>query len=344
MDPDRLLTLLLPLAVPFYFVLFAVELLWARHHALGWHDGRETLGSILLAAAEQAIYGLLALPLFGVYVAVHALAPRPLDPGSPWTWVVALVGLDFLFYWFHRACHEVAIGWAVHGVHHQARDFNFSVALRSPFLGRFVQLGFLLPLALLGVPPAVFAVCKTLQALHAFCLHTRAFPRMPWVEAVFVTPSVHRVHHARNARYIDRNFGGLFTVWDRWFGTWQPEDEPPRFADGTRSPGPDPVWANLRPWTVLAARIRRAATPGRALAIALGAPGDDEDPLADLSTERPSLARRLCAWTLLGVALPAVALAGTGEGPLGGRIALAGFAIGTVVLAAAIHEHAPAWR
>lgn len=141
-------------------------------------------------------------------------------------WAVAMVGWDFAYYWHHRAEHRIRVLWACHVNHHSSRYYNLSTALRQPWTP---FAGFVLypPLALVGVEPWMIMFSGGLNLIYQYWIHTEAVDRMPgWFEAVFNTPSHHRVHHGSNPQYIDRNYGGILIVWDRLFGTFEPEREP----------------------------------------------------------------------------------------------------------------------
>ncbi len=168
-------------------------------------------------------------------------------------WILALVLYDFFDYWYHRYSHEIAIMWAAHVVHHQSQHFNFSTALRQesayPLLGWI----FYLPMAILGVPPDVFAVAGLVVLLYQVWIHTEHIGKLGWFDRYFSSPSNHRVHHAVNDAYIDKNYGGMLIIWDRLFGTYAEEGEE-QCVYGTRPPlySWNPIWANLTVYWKLA--------------------------------------------------------------------------------------------
>ena len=147
---------------------------------------------------------------------------------------VAFLLEDLTYYWFHRLSHERRFWWAAHVNHHSSQHYNLSTALRQTWTGGVAGTWALwLPLAFLGFPPAMIAIQKGISLVYQFWIHTEAIGKMPrWFEAVFNTPSHHRVHHARNPRYLDRNYAGVLIVWDKLFGTFQPEldEEPCRYG------------------------------------------------------------------------------------------------------------------
>ena len=169
-------------------------------------------------------------------------------------WVAAiglLFGVDFCFYWFHRIAHEYAAPWATHVVHHQSEEYNLAVALRqSAFEGCFAWV-FYLPLAVIGFPPIWYVSMKAINLLYQFWIHTEAIDRLGPLEWVMNTPSHHRVHHARNPKYLDKNYAGMFIIWDRMFGTFQPEEEQPVYGITKPLQSWNPLWANLAAWVEL---------------------------------------------------------------------------------------------
>ena len=165
------------------------------------------------------------------------------------TWVVAFIAIDFAGYWNHRLSHHINIFWNQHVIHHSSEDFNLACALRqsiSNVVGYTAVL--LLPAALLGVPYSVIAVLGPLHLFGQFWYHTQHIGKLGWLEYIFVTPSQHRVHHAINPEYIDKNLGQIFSIWDRLFGTFQEElDEvPPRYGVLKPARTHNPLWINFQ--------------------------------------------------------------------------------------------------
>ncbi|KAF1031106.1 MAG: hypothetical protein GAK37_00963 [Pseudomonas sp.] len=180
--------------------------------------------------------------------ALKHLAIFELSAQSAWTWVFAFVFYDFCYYWLPRCGHERNILWAAHSVHHQSEDYNLTTALRQTSTGFLLSWIFYLPLAVVGVPLVVFISVASLNLLYQFWVHTRHVPKLGWFEWFFVTPSNHRAHHAQNALYMDRNYGGVFIIWDRLFGSFQEEDdnEPVIFGVTTPLASWNPLWANVQ--------------------------------------------------------------------------------------------------
>ena len=162
----------------------------------------------------------------GGYYYVHenfAIADLPING---WTIAACIVLADLAYYWEHRATHRIGIGWATHTVHHSSPHFNISVAYRFGPLDAFVPFIFNLPLLVIGFNPAVVLLSESMVLLYQTFLHTEAVGKLPRpVEAVMNTPSHHRVHHGTNPQYIDKNYAGVFIIWDKMFGTFAEENE-----------------------------------------------------------------------------------------------------------------------
>ncbi len=264
------------LATPVFLLLIALE--YAVGHARGRNTYRlnDALASLGLGVLSQvtAVYG--GLLRLGIYVFCYehlALTSWPAD--AVWTWAVALVFYDFCYYWFHRASHRVAVLWAAHVVHHQSEDYNLSTALRQPSTSFLLGWIFYLPMALAGVPPLVFAGVALIDLLYQYWVHTQQVGRLGWFDRWFCSPSNHRVHHAVNECYLDRNHGGILMIWDRLFGTFVEEDDAVPVVYGTRSPlrSFDPLWANLQVYRDLVQDAWHAAAWADKLRVWLRPPG-----------------------------------------------------------------------
>ena len=244
---------LILLAVPFFFLLIALELVADRLRGVSTYRLADSLNSLSAGVLSQTS-GLLskAIALLGYAFAYEHLHLTAL-PDEPWVWVLAFVFYDFCYYWNHRIGHERNIFWASHVVHHQSEDYNLSTALRQTSTGFLLSWIFYLPMAVAGVPPLVFVTVAALNLLYQFWVHTRHIPKLGWFEWFFITPSNHRVHHAQNAVYMDRNYGGVFILWDRLFGTFQEEldEEPVIFGVTTPLASWNPLWANAQFYVAL---------------------------------------------------------------------------------------------
>lgn len=241
-------------AVPFFFLLIALELLADRWRGVSTYRLADAINS-LSAGVLSTTVGLLTkvVGLLTYTLAWQHWGALELSAQNLWVWLFAFVFYDFCYYWNHRLGHERNVLWAAHSVHHQSEDYNLSTALRQTSTGWIFGWIFYLPMALVGVPPVVFLTVAALNLLYQFWVHTRHIPKLGWLEWVFITPSNHRVHHAQNQVYMDRNYGGVFILWDRLFGTFQEEldEEPVVFGVTTPLASWNPLWANLQFYVVL---------------------------------------------------------------------------------------------
>ena len=287
-------------ATPVFILLIALEFFWSRSRfsrTAGQRPYRlnDAINSISLGILSQIGGVLLKMLTIGIYTAVFAVVA--VDPhltfwNSWYGMVLALVFYDLCYYWYHRAGQVVALFWAAHVVHHQSQHYNLSTALRQTSSGAFFSWIFYLPMAVAGVPPLVFGTVALVDLLYQFWVHTEQVGKLGWFDRVFCSPSNHRVHHAVNDGYIDKNYGGILVLWDRLFGTFQEEHAPCVY--GTRTPlnSWDPLWANTEVYWALAQASWRTQHWGDKLRIWFKPPGWQP---ADLAHSRPYPAFTLAA-------------------------------------------------
>jgi sterol desaturase/sphingolipid hydroxylase (fatty acid hydroxylase superfamily) len=220
-------------AVPFFIGAIIMEMIWAKRKAPEKYEPSDTVMSLLFGFGST-VAGL----LFGGFaygIAMKAYGFRPVTiPWTWWAWGCCFIVDDLAYYAFHRAAHRIRWFWASHVNHHSSQHYNLSTALRQTWTG-FITMAFIfrLPLALAGFHPAMIAFVGGINLIYQFWIHTEVIGHMPrWFEAVMNTPSHHRVHHGVNPRYLDRNYAGVFIIWDKMFGTFTPEvaDEPVRYG------------------------------------------------------------------------------------------------------------------
>ncbi|HQY77837.1 MAG TPA: lysoplasmalogenase family protein [Rhodoferax sp.] len=250
------------LATPVFLLLIALEFAWSRTRAsrtAGQQPYRlnDAINSISLGIISQ-LFGVLSKVLsIGIYTLVFGAVAIYPDLAFWTTWygiILALIFYDFCYYWVHRAGHVIALFWAAHVVHHQSQHYNLSTALRQTSSGALFGWIFYIPMAIAGVPPLVFGIVALIDLLYQFWVHTEQVGKLGWFDRVFCSPSNHRVHHAVNDPYIDKNYGGLLVIWDRMFGSFQEEMDHEPCVYGTRGAlnSWDPMWANLEVYWALA--------------------------------------------------------------------------------------------
>ncbi|MDO9518933.1 MAG: sterol desaturase family protein [Pseudohongiella sp.] len=210
-------------AVPVFLLLILVELVVNHYRKAGVYRLNDAVASMSTGMLSQTMGFATRFVGFLAYSALWTVLPHGEVTMSPLLWVVAFVFYDFCYYWNHRAQHTINVLWGIHVVHHQSEEYNLTTALRQPFNGFLIGSVFYLPMLFIGFPPEVIVTVGSLNLIYQYWVHTRLINTLGWMEKVFVTPMNHRVHHAINDPYIDRNFGGVFILWDRLFGTYQAE-------------------------------------------------------------------------------------------------------------------------
>ncbi len=241
-------------AIPGFIALILLEWIYGLLRGRNTYRVADTITSISLGSISR-LRGLIFLGI-GSYFYARAAGDFHLfdlpDQGAA-IWLFAIIAYDFSYYWFHRISHEVNLFWAAHVVHHQSEDYNLGTALRQSGSGLFGFI-FYLPWLYIGIPAEILFASGAINLVYQFWVHTEHVPKLGPVEFLFVTASNHRVHHAQNQIYIDRNYGGIFIIWDRLFGSFQEELPEERCIYGIRKPlkSYNPLWANFHVyWSVL---------------------------------------------------------------------------------------------
>jgi alkylglycerol monooxygenase len=248
---------LIALALPVFLLLIGTEYVVGRRRGRRVFRHHDFIADIALGALQIIVTVVGAAALAGLYLVVFQQRLFTL-PETWWVAVAAFVGVDFLYYWFHRASHRVMLLWAAHAPHHSSEDFNFAVALRQGPLQPLVSQLFYLPLAVVGVPYPLFVTMATVSLLYQFFIHTEQVRTLGPLELVLNTPAHHRVHHGCNAAYIDKNHGGIFIVWDRLFGTFANETTPAVYGTVTPAQTWNPLRAVWLPFADIVAKWRYA--------------------------------------------------------------------------------------
>jgi sterol desaturase/sphingolipid hydroxylase (fatty acid hydroxylase superfamily) len=248
-------------AIPAFVLLVLAEMVVAGAKDRTRYCPRDTLTSLALGLGST-VAGLItggAVLALGVWLYQFRL----FDIGYAWYWfAVCFVIDDLAYYAFHRSAHRVRWFWASHVIHHSSQHYNLSTALRQTWTG-FISIAFIfrIPLFLIGFPPAMVFFVGGLNLIYQFWIHTEVIKRMPaWFEAVMNTPSHHRVHHATNPRYLDKNYAGVFIVWDKMFGTFVSErdDDKPRYGIVKDLGSFNLIWAATHEWIGIAKDVWKA--------------------------------------------------------------------------------------
>jgi sterol desaturase/sphingolipid hydroxylase (fatty acid hydroxylase superfamily) len=275
------------LAVPIFFLLIGLELLVARARGRRVYRFTDSFADLGCGVTQRVVLLLFEVALLAVYALLYEHGRVwTFAPDSPWPWVIAIVGVDLGYYWWHRLSHEVNVLWAAHVVHHQSEDYNLAVALRQAVLSPVTVMPFYLPLAVLGVPLLPFFIVNALSTLYQFWIHTELVDRMGVLERVINTPSLHRVHHGVNPEYLDKNYAATFICWDQLFGTLRREEAPVVYGVSHPLRSFDPVWAQVQPFWALWQAMRRAPSAREAIRFMLASPAWHPDWLGPIDLRR----------------------------------------------------------
>lgn len=222
---------LIHFAIPVFLILILIELIFSEVKKKDLYDSKDTISSLTMGIGNVLINFIgKAIALAAYYLAWKY---RIFDLRNAWwVWMILVLADDFTYYWYHRWSHGVRFLWASHVVHHSSQRYNLSTALRQTWTGT-ISGGFIfwIWLPLIGFHPLMVMTMQSINLLYQFWIHTETIRRLPsWFEAIFNTPSHHRVHHSSEPGYLDRNHAGIFILWDKWFGTFTPEGHKPIYG------------------------------------------------------------------------------------------------------------------
>jgi sterol desaturase/sphingolipid hydroxylase (fatty acid hydroxylase superfamily) len=263
---------LIQLAFPAFVLLLIAEAVVDALMRRDLYEYRDTAASLTMGLGNVLV-GLFSKSLvFAVFTGVHRFALFPLGY-QWWVWSIAFFAEDLSYYCFHRTSHECRLFWASHVVHHSSQRYNLSTALRQTWTGGFMSFVFWLWMPLVGFQPAMILTLQAVSLLYQFWIHTEFVQRLGFFERVLNTPSHHRVQHGSNPQYIDRNHGGTLILWDKLFGTFEPEDEPCVYGLTKNIGSYNPLRIAFHEWIDMLQDLRQAPTLSDKLLAVFGKPG-----------------------------------------------------------------------
>ena len=241
-------------AVPVFLLLIVIEYCYGKYKGKNTYRLNDTFTSLSLGMISRypTMLNLGMQSLIFVYISKY-LNVGLLSVKNPLTWVIAFLLYDLSYYWMHRMHHEIKILWATHSVHHHGEDYNLATALRQTSTGWLWKWIFYLPMIILGVPGEVFITVAGINLVYQFWVHTEHIGHLGFLEKIFITPMNHGIHHAKNKEYIDANYGGVFIIWDRMFGTYTARmpDVDPVYGTVSALQSWNPIWANFQIFTTM---------------------------------------------------------------------------------------------
>ena len=265
-------------AIPAFIILLLLEVYLAAKNKKPWFKAKDTYSSLAMGIGNVMVSLIGKLLVLAAYTFVYQFHLFEIEI-SWWAWVLLIFGEDFTYYWFHRMSHEIRYFWASHVVHHSSKHYNLGTALRQTWTGDLTG-GFVfwLWLPLVGFHPVWVMLMQSISLLYQFWIHTEAIDKLPKsVEFIFNTPAHHRVHHASNPKYLDKNHAGIFIIWDRLFGTFEQEEEQPIYGLVTNIETFNPVKIAFLEWIQLGKDVIQSKSIRHGLAYVFGSPGWSHD-------------------------------------------------------------------
>src|SRR5690606_35193340 len=258
-------------AAPVMIGLVVIEGLITLYKKRDYYNTKDTLAATVIGLGNVGLNAMLKVFTFGVMLFFYNLVPWSIQP-SWWSFILCLVWFDFWRYWAHRIAHENRFWWATHVTHHNSEKYNWSVSFRLGWTQN-IKIIFFIPVPLAGFDPITFLICHQIEVLYQFWIHTEYIRKLPRpIEFIFTTPSHHRVHHSSNERYLDKNYGSTFIIWDRIFGTFQAEDEKPNYGITKPVNSYNPIFLNFHEWMDIVRDIRKSKSLKEAYTVTFCSP------------------------------------------------------------------------
>ncbi len=283
----------LAFAVPLFLFFIGWEYLYTKRKGKNFFQYAESVANINVGIAERLLDTMTTGLFFFFFQYIHKhFALFDIKP-TIFTWVTLFLLTDLVWYWYHRLAHEINSFWAVHVVHHQSEDFNYTVSARITLFQAVVRGLFWSVLPLIGFPPLMTSVLLLVHGMYPFFIHTRTLGKWGWLEHVLVTPSHHALHHASNPEYLDKNYGDVLIIWDKIFGTFVKEKDGVAIAYGLTTPlrSYSFLWQHFHFWLEMYMNFRRAKGFKARWKVIFGKP-DDLDPRYRMVLERKFLRNR----------------------------------------------------
>lgn len=269
-------TLLAMFAMPVYMVLISLEILLSYWHEKHYYTVKDTITNVYLSALNFILD--LLLRAFGVLVLTYFFQFRFIEIRNPIIyWTVLVFALDFMYYWLHRIDHYCRLFWAVHVTHHSSEEFNLTVGFRSSVFQPLYRFIYFIPLALLGFKAIDIAFIYAASQIYGILIHTKYINKMGFLEWFMATPSHHRVHHGSNVKYLDRNMGMVFIIWDKLFGTFEPEQEDVKYGLTENIKTHHPVKVVFHEWHNILNDLKKPSSLKAKFMYMFGPPGWSHD-------------------------------------------------------------------
>lgn len=259
-------------AIPAFFLFVGLEYWAARQKNKSVFKFESSASNLTIGIAERLLNLFLTASFYSAFEYVYQHYALFSIPNTWVVWIILLLSTDLVWYWYHRFGHEVNLFWAAHIVHHQSEEFNYTVSARITTLQAIIRNVFWCLLPLFGFHPAMVMVTLVIHGAYSFFTHTQIIGKLGWLEYIFITPSHHRVHHASNEKYLNKNYGDLFVFWDKLFGTFQKEEEEPTYGLTHPLKSHSFVWQHVHYFLELIYAARQTSGIGNKLRVFFGRP------------------------------------------------------------------------
>lgn len=286
---------LIQYAIPGFVLLLVAEVIVTAIQHKDYYDTKDTASSLTMGIGNVVVGFVGKALVFGTYSLVYQFRVFTIDMTQWWAWAVLFFADDFSYYWFHRISHSSRYFWASHVVHHSSMKYNLGTALRQTWTGNLSgAFIFWIWLPLVGFSPVAVMTMQSISLLYQFWIHTEHINKFPApIEFIFNTPSHHRVHHGSDLTYLDKNHAGVLIIWDRLFGTFEPEKQRPTYGLTTNVNSHNPVRIAFHEWVAIGQDVRKAPSMKVALGYIFGPPGWSHDgsrkTTRQLRTKQPTL-------------------------------------------------------
>lgn len=262
------------LAIPAFFIFLGLEYIASIRKKRNLFTFENSVANISIGIAERLMNLFVSASFYGLFYYIYDAFAVFEIPATFWVWIILLLATDLVWYWYHRLSHEINLFWAAHIVHHQSEDFNYTVSARITIIQAFLRNAFWCILPLLGFHPAMVISILVIHGTYSFFTHTQVIGKLGWFEHVLITPSHHRVHHASNEKYLNKNYGDLFIFWDKLFGTFQREEEQPDYGLTHPLKSYSFMWQHFHYFMEMFAAFRKAETLKKKFLVVFGKPED----------------------------------------------------------------------
>lgn len=263
----------LAFAIPAFFLFlyieYAVAVKLKKQHLFKYES---SVSNISIGIAERLLNLFIAASFFDLFNYIYQNFALFNIPNTWWVWALLILATDFVWYWYHRLGHEVNFFWAAHIVHHQSEEFNLTVSARITTFQALIRTIFWCALPLVGFHPVMVLTILVVHGAYSFFTHTQLLPRVKWLEHILVTPSIHGVHHASDEKYLDKNYGDVFVFWDKIFGTFQREEEAPKYGLTHPIKSYSFLWQHFHYYLEIGEATKRVKGLGNKLKIVFGHP------------------------------------------------------------------------